>query len=188
MARKNRYVKNATKSKLLKTIKGEVNPQNDFKATALVTVKDVVLGVLGGGIVAAIAGKFAIPLGIVITGAGHFKNSKMLQVIGLGTMASNSFTKTAPVNGLEGLDGVKERLQALKSSITEKFLLDKLLKKKGLRGLGNVQYFNYPDQAVGELAALDSIENQIIESGMQFQGTNDYTLVDGIDGMDDPLY
>jgi hypothetical protein len=186
--KKNRYIKNAKMTKVMQALKGDVNTNGDMGASALVTVKDLVIGVIGGGIVAAISGNLAIPIGFLLTGAGHYRNNKLLQAVGLGTMASNSFSKTGTVSGLEGLDGVKERLQALKGSLSEKFLLDKILKKKGMAGLGDVQYFNYPDATVGELAALDNIENQLIESGMQFQGASEeYDLV-GMDGMDDPLY
>ncbi len=36
-------------------------------------------------------------------------------------------------------------------------------------GVGELQYFTYPD-SMGELAALNDIEQQIAESAMQFNG------------------
>jgi hypothetical protein len=48
--------------------------------------------------------------------------------------------------------------------------LDKILKSKPVSGLGDVQYFTYPD-TMGELAALNEIENQLADSALEFQGT-----------------
>lgn len=169
-------------TQVMRTIKGEVNTGGNIGASALVTVKDLVIGVIGGGVVAAISGKYAIPIGVLLTGTGHYKNNKLLQVIGLGTMASNSFSKAGSVSGLEGLEGVKERLQAYKASMSERFLIDKILKKKSVSGIGEVQYFDYPGNSVGDLAALDSIEDQLIESGIQFQGTGGMGAIAGLQG------
>jgi hypothetical protein len=70
------------------------------------------------------------------------------------------------------MDGVKERLQAFKQVLSDKFYLDKIQKKaastKTTSGIGELQYFTYPE---GDLAALNDIERQIEESAYQFQGT-----------------
>jgi len=169
----NSYAKKAEKNKILKALKGEIDTKGDIGATAIVTGKDLVIGVLAGGLVAAISGKASLPVGFLITGAGHYTNNKILQILGISTMASNGFSKTgSTVSGLEGLEGVKERLLAYKSSMTEKFFLDKIIKKKeatAASGIGEVQYFNYPDTANGDLAALSDIEQQLTESALQYQ-------------------
>jgi hypothetical protein len=96
----------------------------------------------------------------------------MLTLLGIGMMAANGFQKGKGVNGLEGLDGVKERLMAYKENFSEKLYLDKIMKQKSAaatNGIGELQYFNYDQEMNGGLNALNSIEDQLIESGMQFQ-------------------
>lgn len=191
MAKKNRYIKKANKAQIMQIIKGEVNAKGNKGATAVFTIKDVLIGVIGGRLVAVTTGGWSLPIGAIITAAGHYMGNQNLTALGIGSMAASNQKKSDTISGIDGLDGVKERMKAYKDSLMEDFFLNKLLKKKSVNGIGEVQYFNYPDATVGELAALDSIENQLIESGMQFQGTEDYSLVDGIDGMDgmdDPLY
>ena len=87
----------------------------------------------------------------------------------------------------EGLDGVKERLLALKEDMKKRIFLDKVLKAKKpttaaetktTNGLGNVQYFAYPntEETVGELdmTALDNIHQAIQDSAMkQMSGTEE---------------
>ncbi|MEP7374719.1 MAG: hypothetical protein ABI675_15090 [Chitinophagaceae bacterium] len=169
----NSYSKKAHKMELMRILKGEADGTGQLGASALLGIKDLVLVVLGGGVIAAVSGKVALPVGFIITGTGYYTNNKILQLLGAGTMAANGFQKTGTVQGLDGLDGVKERLQAYKESLKEKFFIDKLLKKKETTtsGIGEVQYFNYGDGMNGDLAALDEIENQLAESALQFQGT-----------------
>lgn len=186
MAKKNRYIKKATKTKFLQVIKGNVSAKGNKGATAILTLKDIVIAVVAGRLIAVNTGGFSVPVGAVITAAGHFFGNQNLQALGIGTMAASNQRKSDTISGIDGLDGVKERMKAYKESLLEDFFIKKLFKKKGVNGMGEVQYFNYPDTTVGELAALDNIENQLVESGMQFQGTEDY--VEGIEDMEDPMY
>lgn len=142
------------------------------KNTMLETGKDILVGVLGGGLIGAAIGKPSMLVGIVTTGVGHYSGNKLVQILGIGMMASNGFQKSTTVSGLEGLDGVKERVKAFKESMSDRFYLDKIMKKKTASttsGIGELQYFNYPD-TMGELAALNDIEKQIEESALQFKG------------------
>lgn len=190
MAKKtNRYAKKAQKQDLLKILKGTAATKGAIGASALMGIKDIALVVLGGGIIAAVSGKVALPVGFVITGAGYYIDNKILQLIGAGTMAAHNFQKAGTVQGLEGLEGVKERLQAYKESLKERFFIDQLLKKKsGTNGVGELHYFNQSDGMNGDLAALDDIESQLAESALQFQGNiggeADYLLGD----MGDVMY
>lgn len=146
------------------------NAKGKIKDSALETGKDLLVGVIGGGVVGAIIGKPSLLVGLLTTGAGHYTNNRLVQLLGIGMMASNGFQTKAAVNGLEGMEGVKERLQAYKESFKEKLYLDKIIKPKAVGGFGDVQYFNY--DTVGDLAALDDIERQLAESAAQFQGTS----------------
>ncbi|HEX7904896.1 MAG TPA: hypothetical protein VF487_13550 [Chitinophagaceae bacterium] len=172
--KKNRYSKKAIKKNFLAQLNEGLPAKGDVKNSLLETGKDVLIGVLGGGLLGAAIGKPSLLIGIATTGAGHFSGNKLIQLMGIGMMASNGFQKSGTVNGLEGLDGIKERLQAYREAMTERLYLDKILKKKQAtttNGFGELQYFTYPDQSMnGALAALDVIEDQIAESARQFQG------------------
>lgn len=194
--KKNRYQKKANKKHFLSGMNEGLPTKGNAKNTMLETGKDILIGVLGGGLVGAIVGKPSLVVGIVTTGVGHYTGNKLVQVLGIGMMAAGGFQKSdATVSGLEGLDGVKERLKAYKESMTEKFFLDKILKKKvaaaaAANGIGELQYFSYPDPMNGHLAALDDIEQQIAESAMQFQGqmTGEDDLQIGIIEMEDRIF
>lgn len=169
---KNQYVSKAKKKGFLTGISGDLPTKGNIKNTALETGKDLLVGVIGGGLIGAAIGKPSLIIGTIITGAGHYADNKLATIFGIGMMASNGFQKGKAVSGLEGIDGVKERMQAYKESFSEKLYLDKIIKTKAVvEGIGEVQYFTYPNAELqGSLAALDEIENQIAESGMQFQG------------------
>lgn len=154
----------------MKGFGSELNTRGNLKNTALETGKEILVGVIGGGLIGAAIGRPSLVVGIVTTGVGHYSGNKLTQLIGLGMMAANGFQKGTAVSGLEGLDGIKERVQAFKESFSEKLYLDKLKKKgisSGTSGFGDLQYFSYPNN---DLAALNAIEDQITDSAMQFQG------------------
>lgn len=188
--KKNRYSQKAKKKHFLSGMNEELPTKGNAKNTLLETGKDILIGVLGGGLIGAVIGKPSLAVGIITTGAGHYTDNKLIQLLGIGMMAANGFQKTGAVSGLEGLEGVKERLQAYKESLSEKFYLDKILKKKGAtNGIGELQYFSYPGSSVnGEMAALDEIENQLAESAMQFQMNGNEDLQIGIVELEDRLY
>ena len=174
--RKNRYSRKAKKKKFLGGLHSALSTRGNAKNTVLQTGKDILVGVLGGGLIGAAIGKPSLLIGIATTGAGHFTGNKLVQVLGIGMMAASGFQKSTTVSGLEGLEGVKERMLAFKDSFSEKLFLDKILKKKG-GTVGDVQYFSY-DSMNGNLAALDDIEDQIAQSALQFSGSGDYELAD----------
>lgn len=168
--RKNRYARKAKKKNFLSGMNDSLPTKGNAKNTLLETGKDILIGVLGGGLIGAAIGKPSLLIGIAATGAGHFSGNKLVQVLGIGMMAASGFQKAGTVSGVEGLDGIKERMLAFKESFSERLYLDKILKKKiGTSGIGEVQYFSY-DTMNGNLAVLDDIEQQVAESAMQFQG------------------
>jgi len=189
--KKNRYQKKASKKHFLSGMNEGLPTKGNAKNTMLETGKDILIGVLGGGLIGAVVGKPSLIVGIVTTGVGHYTGNKLVQILGIGMMAANGFQKSSSVSGLNGLAGVKERLQAYKESMSEKFFLDKIMKKKGAatNGIGELQYFSYPGSMNGELAALDDIEKQIAESAMQFQGqmTGDEDFQIGILELDEHI-
>jgi hypothetical protein len=187
---KNRYKKQAKKKGFLSGQLERLKTEGSLKNSSLETGKDILIGVIGGGIIGAAIGKPSLIVGIATTGVGHYTGNKLVQILGLGMMAGGSFKSSGTVSGLEGLDGIKERLQAFKASLSDKLFLDMLKKKAGVNGIGELQYFTYPDNSMGELAALNDIERQIEESAMQFQGgtsVSDEDLQIGILDLDDHL-
>lgn len=198
MSKKSKYQKQARKKHFLSGINSSLSTKGNVKNSLLETGKDILIGVLGGGILGAAIGRPSLLIGIVTTGAGHYADSKLIQLLGLGMMASNGFQKSsATISGLEGMDGIKERLKAYKETFSEKLYLDKILKKAAAaatNGIGELQYFTYPDTGMnGSLAALDDIEQQIQESARQFSGGSypENALLSGDDdfsGMEGNLY
>lgn len=173
--KKNRYSQKAKKNSFWSEFNNGLPTKSNAKNTLLETGKSILVGVLGGGLIGATIGRPSLLVGLLTTGAGHYTDNKLVQLLGLGMMASNGFQKSGTVNGLEGLDGIKQRLQAYKEAMSDRLYLDKILKKKTeaatTSGFGNLQYFSYPDNGMnGPLAALDDIEEQIAESARQFQG------------------
>ncbi len=172
---KNEYKQKARKKGFLSGLNAELPTKGNVKNTMLETGKDLLVAVLGGGLIGSAIGRPSLAIGIVATGTGHYTQSRMLTLLGIGMMAANGFQKGKGVNGLEGLDGVKERLVAYKENFSEKLYLDKILKQKSAaatNGFGQLQYFNYDQEMNGGLNALNMIEDQLIESGMQFQQMN----------------
>jgi hypothetical protein len=186
--KKNRYQKKARKKGFLSVRGDRLNTKGNIKNSSLETGKDVLIGVIGGGLVGAAIGKPSLIIGIATTGIGHYTGNKLVQILGLGMMAGGTF-KSASVSGLNGMDGIKERLQVFKATLSDKFYMDKLKKKVGAAGIGELQYFTYPDSSMGELAALSDIERQIEESAMQFSGRSlsDDDIQIGIVDLDDRL-
>jgi hypothetical protein len=178
--KKNKYARKAKQASVLSM--QSLPTKGDVKNTLLETGKDLLIGVVGGGLAGAAIGKPSLLIGAAITGAGHYTENRLISILGIGMMAANGFQGSS-VNGLEGLEGVKERVMAYKDSFSQKLFLDKVLKKKAsaTNGIGELQYFNYQNEANfngmnGELAALDSIEQQIEDSAMrqmQITGSED---------------
>ncbi len=184
MRTKNKYEKKSRQKGLSGTPTAITqDTKGNVKNSLMETGKDLLIGVIGGGVAGAVIGRASLILGAGVTLASYYFGSREAAMFGVGMMAANGFQKmTGTVNGpedLEGLDGVKDRLLTFKDSFSQKLWLDKILKKKPAakptNGLGEVQYFTYPQQEslpvgeVGEvdLSALDKIEEQIKQQAQQ---------------------
>lgn len=170
--------------------------------SVLQTGKDLLIGVIGGGIVGAVVGKPSLLIGAGITGYGHYSGKSMLTTFGIGMMASGGFysAKGGSPTGTQGIEGfskedMKARILSFKDSVTSRLFLDKIIKKKvsenstesganGTEGVGAIQYFTYPNQNKElDFSALDQLENQIVKSGAEYQksiqGTDTEETVQG---------
>lgn len=186
---KNQYERQAIKNGILGSITRDLDTKGDAKNSAIETAKDVVVGVVGGGLAGAALGKFSLLAGAVITGIGHYTKSRLASIFGVGMMATGGLVQSeAGMKGMEDkdmLEGAKERVLAFKDSFPKRIFLDKLLssKKAGQNeneAMGEVQYFVYPgrEQDGGmsgslDLTALEHIENQIAESGADYASRSD---------------
>jgi hypothetical protein len=184
---KNNYKKAALRKELSGT--GDGSTGEKAKDAAVELGKDIAIGVIGGGVAGAALGRLSFLVGAAVSGVGHFAKNRIASALGLGMMASGTYQTVSGMNGkpTEGLDGVKERLLALKEDMKKRIFLDKVLKAKKpttaaetktTNGLGNVQYFAYPntEETVGELdmTALDNIHQAIQDSAMkQMSGTEE---------------
>lgn len=173
----NRYAKKAHNNSFLHTVNNGLETKGDAKNTAIETIKDVAVGVVGGGLVGAAIGKPSFLVGLGITGVGHYTGNHLATLFGIGLMAANGFQNKS-VSGLDGMsmDAVKGRMVAYGETLKEKLYLDKVLPKKAAdestNGMGELQFFQHPDMSGAyhelnnELAALDHIERQIENSGI----------------------
>jgi hypothetical protein len=180
--KKNRYVSKAKKKSFMDGLNGQLDTKGDIKNSLLETGKELLVTVIIGGVAGAAIGKPSLLIGAGVTGAGHYTGNKLLSMLGIGMMAANGFQSKSGTNGLEGLDGMKERVLVFKDSFSEKLYLDKILKKKegGTSGMGEIQYFTYPGT---DMAGLDAIEQEIANSGAEYYqqiagggGENDYEV------------
>lgn len=144
------------------------------KESAIQTGKDLLIGVIGGGIAGAVIGKPSLLIGIGVTGYGHFANKPTLSTFGIGMMASSGFTAQG-TNGVDGFsaEDVKARIMSFKDSIASKLFLDKIIKKKpeeNTNGVGAVQYYEYPNENKElDFSALDRLHNQVVQSGIDYK-------------------
>lgn len=182
--KKNSYETKDEKESLLGAITTDLATKGDVKNTAIETIKDVVIGVVAGGVAGSAIGRASLIVGAAVTGLGHYYKSRLASVFGVGMMAANGFQQTAeqmkgtPKEGLEGMiEGAKERVLNFKDSFKQKLFLDKILKdekKSDTKGVGEVQYFTYPEnKELGEgdrehFRMLERLQEQVEDEGKQF--------------------
>ena len=145
------------------------------KESVIQTGKDLLIGVIGGGIAGAVIGKTSLLIGAGITGYGHYANKPTLTTFGIGMMAASGFNAGVTTQGIDGFsaEDVKARIMNFKDSFTSKLFLDKIIKKKtedGANGVGAVQYYDYPnDNKELDFSALDRLQNQVVQSGIDYK-------------------
>lgn len=146
------------------------------KDSVVQTGKDLLIGVIGGGIAGAVIGKSSLLIGAGVTGYGHFAQKPMISTFGIGMMAASGFNAGAnPTNGVDGFskEDITARIKSFKDSFTSKLFLDKIIKKKteeSANGIGAVQYYEYPNENKElDFSALDRLQNQIVQSGIDYK-------------------
>lgn len=90
---------------------------------------DLAVGVLGGGLGAAICGRYSLLTGLFISGWGHYTKNKYIARLGLGLMASSSMTSVQGIKqdpNASMMENMQERVKAFGQELKRKLFLDKL--------------------------------------------------------------
>lgn len=192
--KKNTYEQKMQKKQLLEGVSQE-HAKGSIKKTAMETGRAVLIGAIGGGLAGAVLGRSSFIVGIAVTGVGHYMGSSGAASFGVGMMASGGYQAIAGMNGTqkEGFEGVKERMMAFKEEFKKKLFLDKIVKSKkgdekseeGTNGMGEVQYFTYPNgkeleganENTLDLSALERIEKQVADSARAYETKRSFSGV-----------
>lgn len=177
------------------SLTSNLDTKGNAKHSAIETLKDLTIGVVGGGLAGAAIGKPSLLVGLGASLIGHYAGVPMATSFGLGMMASGGYQiGSGTVNGLSGMDGVKERVKSFSESFKQRLYLDKIIKSKkqdeeSTNGMGNVQYFKYPQSENKELdmGSLDNIEQEIARLGEQYERKQMSGTYDDMAGINDEV-
>ena len=179
---------NIRKAKVL-AILDQLDTKGDAKNSLFESFKSLAIGLAGAGIGAAI-GKPSLAVGFGTTMIGHYMDQPRLSSLGVGMMASGGYQLASKTkSSVEGLDGVKDRIKAFTENIKQQLYLDKFIKLKasGTNGLGDVQYFKYPNNEL-DMGALNALEDEINLSGDQYEEqVSGAVFDDEVDGLEDEI-
>jgi hypothetical protein len=180
--------KNKGGAKALAILK-PLDTKSDAKNSLIESLKTLVIGVVGGGLAGAAIGKPSLAVGFGCTLAGNYLKSPLITNLGFGMMASGGY-QIANLNGapVSGLDGAKERIKVFGQNIKERLYLDKIIKQKSgesTNGIGEVQYFNYPQNGIS-MGSLEAIEQEIANSSERF-AARQMAGEDDITGVEDRI-
>lgn len=175
----------------------EVNPKGDVKQTAIRTLAEVGISVLGGGLLGAAIGKPSFLIGLVLTGVGYYKGVSWLAPLGLGMMSTSHLIPDKS-SGVSGFDlktettNAKNRMLSFKDSILQKTYIDKLIPSKKANNARQIS--EESTEGFGSLEAninaLDEVEKQLNASANTFYkrrgnaATRNFTTP--IEGGDEP--
>jgi hypothetical protein len=117
-----------SKSKILSKAKANLS-NGGYKNVLKQTGLDLVAGIAGGYAGAAI-GRSSLVVGIATAFVGNALGIPMISTAGVGMMSGGVMSSSKGVNGLNGLDGMKERMQSYTAGLKHNTYLDKLMRKK----------------------------------------------------------
>ncbi len=123
-------------------VKLNENPHGKIKETVKDVGSDLVIGVLGGGLLAATLGRYAFIAGLGISGYGHYCKNQKLSALGLGLMASGTLTAVngKPIDSkLSTTDQIAERIKAFGDELKKKLFLDKFLPEKADESVSGIE-------------------------------------------------
>jgi hypothetical protein len=140
------------------------------KESAIETGKDILIGVIGGGITGMLLGKSSLLIGAGVTGYGHFENKPFMRTFGMGMMMGGGMD--AAKQAMSGLtaEDIQAKVVSFKDGFLSKLYLDKVFKKtesanqKTVNGLGEGDI---------DLSTLTKFEQQILQHGTDLQKKKD---------------
>lgn len=150
---------------------GNTTGVSPLRQTGEGLLQDLAIGVIGGGLASAVLGRYSFVIGLGLSGYGHYSQNRLLSVLGLGMMASGTFS------ALTGRDQdqkkpfgeqVTERVQAFKSEFKRKLWLDYFDKKNGKtkgttqESLGGVATFGHEEQVMNQPVEKANYFNETI--------------------------
>lgn len=127
----------------------EETEKEKLMRTAKEVGTDFAVGVLGGGLGAAVCGRYSLLTGLLVSGWGHYTKNKHIARLGLGLMASSSMTGAQGVKqdpNATMTENIQERVKAFGQELKRRLFLDKL---------GGVK-----KQDIAEPAELHGVETQ----------------------------
>lgn len=179
----------SNKDRMLAILK-ELETEGDIKNSFIETVKTTAVGLLGA-VVGSKMSKPSLLMGLTAIMASNYYKSSKGMVLGVGLIAGGlNLGKGLQGSGASGIEGVKETVKALGEDLKDRLYLDKIFPAKngkstdGLKGLGEVQYFNPTEVNMG---SLDAIEEEIARSSMQFDQKQFAGTYEDIAGLDDRI-
>jgi hypothetical protein len=132
------------------------------------TGKDILVGVIGGGLAGYLLGKSSLLVGAGVTGYGHFRNKRAISTFGMGMMMGGGMS--AAQQAMSGLtvDDIKARVISFKDGLLSKLYLDKVFKPEEKT---TTQTTTTSGLGEGELdfSALSKFEQQVLQSGNDYQ-------------------
>ena len=150
-----------------------------IKESALETIKDVAIGVIGGGLTGLVLGKSSLLIGAGVTGYGHFENKPFFKTFGMGMMMGGSASAAGAGFGAVSADDIKARIVNFKDDFISKLYLDKVFKKDESKAATEKKALNGAEEDIinmdgfGEneidFSTLDKLEQQVLQSGANYQ-------------------
>lgn len=123
-------IKSKTK-RLLDKVNQPAKTKGDIQTSAMETIKNIVFGVLGGGIAGAIAGRASLGIGALVTGIGHYTGSSIAAMLGLGMMTSTVSNKPDRLEAEKPFaDKAKSRVNDFSDTIKHKLFISDKTKSK----------------------------------------------------------
>jgi hypothetical protein len=143
--------------------------KSSFSGEALtVALKDSGIHIaagIAGGFAGAIIGRPSMLTGLAATVAGTLFKKPFVSIAGVGMMAGGVMMGSKGVNGLSGLDGMKERVKAYADGLKHATYLDKVMQKKakapadtgtnGMGYLGSGNAYDFETQYQQVMGLLD---------------------------------
>lgn len=173
------------KQKIQEILSKPQKTDKNVKNSIIETVKQIVVGVLGGGAAGAAIGKPAFGIGAILSGVGHFTGQALLSMFGFGMMASNSYSKQEESEDQPVMEKAKARVKSFGETFKQKLYLDKLpigSKKESnsdnQQSSDDTNSSSDPKQVSNSLSGadpnivIDNLENDLIQAAESYAQTD----------------